>query len=225
MMQKGADGIHKSIKEEYEKQNRILSYDEYLDLVRAEPEHHVRSSAQYVADMMDHFGRTGRRFNVFDQSFADTRFRLIGQEQVQENIHHILKSFIREGVNNKLILLHGPNGSAKSSIINCLMRGMEEYSQRNDGAVYRFHWVFPADRFGKPNLGLGRDGSAKDDDVQSYAKLADTEIAARISCELRDHPLFLVPLKQRTKLLQELGLPKDFIVSEYIQKGDLSQKS
>lgn len=223
---KGSDSIHKSIKEEYEKQNRILSYDEYLDLVRAEPARHVRSSAQYVTDMMDHFGRDGARFKVFDQAFADTRFRLIGQERVQENIYSILKSFIREGVNNKLILLHGPNGSAKSSIVNCLMRGLEEYSARTEGSVYRFHWVFPADRFGKPGLGLGRDGNAREDDsVQSYAKLADTEIAARISCELKDHPLFLIPLKQRTAMLSELGLPKDFILSEYIQKGDLSQKS
>ncbi|MGZ3706207.1 MAG: PrkA family serine protein kinase [Bdellovibrionota bacterium] len=232
-MSKGADQIHKSIKEEYENQNRILSYDEYLDLVRAEPVKQVRSSAQYVTDMMDFFGREGsdsgspkaRRFKVFDQEFADARFRLVGQEAVQENIYHILKSFIREGVNNKLVLLHGPNGSAKSSIINCLMRGLEEYSQRPDGAVYRFHWVFPVDRHGKAGLGLGRDGASKDDDLTSYAKLPDTEIAARISCELRDHPLFLVPLRQRAKLLQELNLPKDFIQSEYVQKGDLSQKS
>ncbi len=225
-MNKGSESIHKSIKDEYEKQNRILSYDEYLDLVRTEPAKQVRSSAQYVADMMDSFGREGRRFKVFDQNFADARFRLIGQESVQENIYHILKSFIREGVNNKLILLHGPNGSAKSSIINCLMRGMEEYSQSTAGAVYCFHWVFPADRFGKPGLGLGREGNSREDDsVNSFAKLADTEIAARISCELRDHPLFLVPQKQRAALLGELGLPKEFILSEYIQKGDLSQKS
>lgn len=230
---KASEILHRQIKDEYEKQNRILSYDEYLELVKADPQRQTRSSAQYVTDMMDHFGRDAplggaggpRRFKLFDQDFADPRFRLIGQEAVQENIYHILKSFIREGVNNKLILLHGPNGSAKSSIIQCLMRGMEEYSARADGAVYRFHWVFPADRFGKPGLGLGRDGTVKDDDTTSYAKLADTEIAARISCELRDHPLFLVPQAQRRAFLKELNLPKDFILSEYIQKGDLSQKS
>lgn len=223
---KASEQLHRQIKDEYEKQNRILSFEEYLELVKSDPVRQTRSSAQYVADMMDHFGRDGRRFKLFNQDFADPRFRLIGQEAVQESIYHILKSFIREGVNNKLVLLHGPNGSAKSSIVNCLMRGMEEYSTATQGAVYRFHWVFPADRFGKPGLGLGRDGSTKEDDsVQSFAKLADTEIAARISCELRDHPLFLVPQAQRQAFLKELNLPKDFILSEYIQKGDLSQKS
>lgn len=222
-MRAGTEPIHKSIKEEYERQNRILSFDEYLDMVRQEPSRQVRSSAQYLSDMMDSFGRDGRRFKLFDQEFVDGRFRLIGHEQVQEQIQQILKSFIREGMNNKLILLHGPNGSAKSSIISCLMRGLEEYSYRPEGAVYRFHWVFPADRIGKQGMGLG--GAAAKDEDTSYAKLGDADIAARISCELRDHPLFLVPQKQRAELLAELGLPKGFILSEYIQKGDLSQKS
>jgi predicted Ser/Thr protein kinase len=222
------ENFHRSIKEEYEQQNRLLSFDEYLSLVRNDPVRQTRSSAQYMVDMMDHFGRSGGangRFKLFDQDFADPRFRLIGHENVQDQIYQILQSFIREGVNNKLILLHGPNGSAKSSLVACLTRGLEEYSTQAEGAVYRFHWIFPADRFGKPGLGLGGGGSAKDDESTSYAKLPDTDIAARISCELRDHPLFLLPLKQRMELLKEFKFPKEFILSEYIQKGDLSQKS
>lgn len=225
MQRNATESIHKSIKEEYEKQNRILSFDEYMELVKKEPVKQIRSSAQYLADMMDFFGRDGRRFKLFDQDFSDSRFRLIGHEAVQEEIYHILKSFIREGMNNKLILLHGPNGSAKSSIISCLIRGTEEYSAKPEGAVYRFHWIFPADRFGKPGLGLGSGNAKEDDSTQSYAKLPDSDIAARISCELRDHPLFLVPQKQREALFKEMNLPKEFILSEYIQKGDLSQKS
>lgn len=222
---KAADPIHRQIKDEYEKQNRILSYEEYLELLKQAPARQLRSSSQYLLDMMDHFGRTGRRFNLFDQTFADTRFRLIGQEQVQEQIYQILQSFVREGMNNKLILLHGPNGSAKSSIVACLMRGLEEFSQRNEGATYNFHWIFPVDRVGKGGLGLGGSTGRGDDGFDSYAKLPDSDIAARISCELRDHPIFLVPQKHREALLAEMKLPKDFTVSEYIRKGDLSQKS
>lgn len=222
-----SDPFHKSIKEEYEQQNRILSFDEYLTLVKEDSANQVRSSAQYMADMMSYFGRDGMRFRLFDQEFADTRFRLIGQEAVQDHIYQTLQSFIREGINNKLILLHGPNGSAKTSIVSCLMRGLEEYSTKPEGAVYRFHWIFPADSFGKPSLGLGRGAGAtsKDEELGSFAKLPDSDIAARISCGLRDHPLFLLPLRQREHLLKELKLPKDFILSEYQQKGDLSQKS
>ncbi len=218
------DTIHRSVQSEYENQNRILSFDEYLELLKEQPEKQLRSSPQYLVDMMDHFGRDGRRFRVFDQVFVDGRFRLVGHEQVQEHIYNILQSFVREGASNKLVLLHGPNGSAKTSIIACLTRGLEDYSHTPEGALYRFHWVFPSDRFGKGGLGLGG-GVKEEDNTQSYAKLPDSDIAARISCELRDHPLFLIPRAEREKLVRDLGLSKEFLVSEYIKKGDLSQKS
>lgn len=218
------DSINDAIKTDYSQQNRILSFDEYLDIVRKDPRCHTRSSAQYMLDMMDSFGKTGERFKLFDQEFVDPRFKVIGQESVQNQIYNILLSFINEGINNKLILLHGPNGSAKSTLISCLVRGLEEYSHNTAGAMYRFHWIFPADTVVKSNLGLGSTGKTEDSALTSYAKLADTEIAARISCDLKDHPLFLLPLKQRQGLLRELNENKHK-ASEYLFKGDLSQKS
>jgi serine protein kinase len=219
-----AEQFHQSILEEYEKQNRLLTFEEYIQAVRNEPSQQLRSSSQYLVDAMDFFGKDGKRFRLFDQEFADRRFRLIGQEQVQDHIYQILKSFVREGVNNKVILLHGPNGSAKSSIVACLMRGLEDYSQQPKGALYRFHWIFPVDRHGKPGLGLSGSASPKEEE-HSFAKLPDSEIATRVSCELKDHPLFLLPIKERAHFIQGLKLESGFTLSEYIQKGDLSHKS
>jgi hypothetical protein len=45
------------------------------------------------------------------------RGALIGQEHVQEEIYRALSNFVREGRPNRLVLLHGPNGSAKSTIV------------------------------------------------------------------------------------------------------------
>lgn len=218
--------IHNEIHTDFKEQKRILSFDEYLLLIQKSPRQHLRSSAQYITDMMDHYGRDEKtgRFRVFDQEFSDERFRLIGLEKVQENIYRILQSFIREGINNKMILLHGPNGSAKSSLINCLIRGMEDYSHTEDGALYRFYWIFPVDKFGKPALGFSAAASS-DSYSDSFAKLDDSEIAARIPCDLKDHPLFLVPEEEREKYIEELDISKDFKISEYIRKGDLSHKS
>ena len=53
------------------------------------------------------------------------------------------RNFVREGRPNRLILLHGPNGSAKSTIASCMMAALEHYSTLDEGALYRFHWVFP----------------------------------------------------------------------------------
>lgn len=216
--------IGQEIHREYSQHQRVLSYDEYLHLLQRQPARQLRSSAQYLCDVMDHFGRgPDGRFKLFDQDFVDGRFRLVGQEGVQEKIYQILQSFIREGVNNKLILLHGPNGSAKSSIISCLMRGMEEYSHTEEGALYRFNWIFPNDKLVKQGLGLG--SRATNDSRESFAKLEDSEVAARIPCDLKDHPLLLIPLEEREKLLADLPIPESFQVCEYLAKGDLSHKS
>lgn len=212
------------IQREYSQQKRVLTFEEYIALVETQPVQQLRSSAKYIVDMMDHFGRSPNgRFRLFDQDFVDRRSRLIGHEDVQLRIYQILQSFIREGVNNKLILLHGPNGSAKSSIIACMMRGMEEYSRADSGALYKFNWIFPTERTTKQGLGLGPQTAAIG--RESFAKLEDSEIAARISCDLKDHPLLLIPLAERQKFLRGLNLPADYQVAEYLAKGDLSQKS
>src|SRR3989344_3305376 len=216
--------INQDIQKEYSLHKRVLSYEEYLVLVAKRPQKQLRSSAQYIVDMFDHYGRAeDGHFKLFDQDFVDGRFQLIGHERVQDKIYQILQSFIREGINNKLILLHGPNGSAKSSIISCIMRGMEEYSQTEDGALYKFNWIFPVDKYVKQSLGLGT--KTVHDYRDSYAKLDDTEIAARVPCDLKDHPLFLLPEAERGGLIAELKLPSDWHVSEYVAKGDLSHKS
>lgn len=216
--------VNQDIQKEYSQHKRVLSFEEYLVLVAKRPEQQLRSSAQYLVAVMDHYGRAADgRLKLFDQDFVDGRYKLIGHDRVQEKIYQILQSFIREGINNKLILLHGPNGSAKSSIISCLMRGMEEYSHTEEGALYRFNWIFPVDKYVKQSLGLGTKSSHEFRD--SYAKLDDTEVAARIPCDLKDHPLFLLPEGERREFLKGLKIPGEFRVSEYVAKGDLSHKS
>jgi predicted Ser/Thr protein kinase len=38
------------------------------------------------------------------------------------------------------LLLHGPVGSAKSSIARLLKKGLEHYSRTDDGAIYTYEW-------------------------------------------------------------------------------------
>jgi len=107
-----------------------------VQLVLAEPRVFVRNSAQYVKDVFDHFGSeqkespigSVRHFKLFDLDL-DGEGRLAGQDEVQNAIYRIIGNFVRLGRVNKLILLHGPNGSAKSSIVAAIMRAMEAYSR------------------------------------------------------------------------------------------------
>lgn len=224
--------IEQEVKTEFERTNRILTFDEYMQLVAKDTRTHLRGSAQYMVDMFDHFGTSTDRngdnhFKLFDMEFGgdsvDARHRVVAQNDVQQGIYRSLKNFVKEGVNNKLVLLHGPNGSAKSSIINCITRGMERYSETPQGAIYRFNWIFPVEKFVKGGLGLGSYSGTKEP-VSSYAKLGEDEIAARVPCELKDHPLLLLPAPARRDLVGRLSDGKLTHIADYLTKGSPCHK-
>ena len=119
------------MRDDFTRNRRVMSFAEYLNLVVAEPTRQLRSSTQYIVDCFDHYGSSTvkypwgevRRFHLFDAPWADGEDRLFGQEHVQNAVYRVLRSFVQDGRPNKLILLHGPNGSAKSTFIRCLGRG------------------------------------------------------------------------------------------------------
>ena len=202
--------IDQAIKKEFDSNRRILSFDEYLVLLGENAEKQTRGSAQYLVDMMDHFGTetlpqpethtTLRRFKLFNFPIDGIAPRVVGQEWVQNQIYRALKAFARQGLNNKLILLHGPNGSAKSSIIHAFMGGLERYSKEPVGALYTLNWIFPVERYTKSGMGMNTYSTARDP-MTTFAKLADEETAARIPCDLKDHPLLIVPPRAKKSFL------------------------
>jgi serine protein kinase len=214
---------------------RVMSFGEYVALLGKDMRSHVRSAAQYLRDVFDHFGtrkvRGPRgetvRFNLFDCPWDDGKESLRGQEEVQDAIYRLVSNFAREGRTNRLILLHGPNGSAKSTVVACIERGLEHYSHLDEGALYRFNWIFPTQNASKGGIGFGggRDALAE---AESYAYLEDEVIDAKISDELRDHPLLLLPKDKRRELIEScLGedLRSGYRPARYLLDGDLSHRN
>jgi len=207
--------IEQSVKKEFDSNRRILSFSEYLSVFREGPEKHLRGSAQYMVDMMDFYGTAPveeggslsssglKRFLVFDHPVDGKTSQIVGHEWVQNQIYRSLKAFARQGMNNKLILLHGPNGSAKSSIIHTLMDGLERYSHESEGAIYSFNWIFPLEKITKGGIGI-HTYHAEKEPLNSFAKLPEEAISARISCDLKDHPLLLIPQAHRYSFLEKL---------------------
>lgn len=213
---KQLSAIEQAIKKEFDSNRRILSFDEYIVLAGEKPEVQLRGTARYAADMMDHFGKTPlpaqennpsllsglSRFKLFDEPVDGVSHKVVGQEYVQNQIYKSLRTFARQGLNNKLLLLHGPNGSAKSSIVHALMGGLERYSQTPDGALYSFNWVFPLDKITKGSMGINQ--SRQGEALQSFARLGDEEVSARLPCDMRDHPFLLIPRASRLEFLKQL---------------------
>src|SRR5690606_22951212 len=50
------------------------------------------------------------------------------------------------GTERRVILLHGPVGSSKSTIARLLKKGLEAYSKTPEGALYTFYWVLDKKR-------------------------------------------------------------------------------
>jgi predicted Ser/Thr protein kinase len=235
--------IGKDVRDGYARNRRVMSVAEFFSLYQADPLRHSRSSAQYLKDLFDHYGQsevrhptgTVRRFRLFDVPWDNGRDRLVGQEDVQNRVYRILHNFVREGRVNKLILLHGPNGSAKSTFLACLARALEHYSTLDEGAVYRFNWVFPSQRYSRANIGFAGSGGAVGEGPgrtppvapsESFAYLPEEDVDARLFCELRDHPLLLIPAEHRRRLLAETvgAIPGQHHLSDYIRYGELCQK-
>src|SRR5690606_28731462 len=175
-----------------------------------------------------------RRFRVFDLSFTDEgdppnggsrrSDHLVGHEAVQGYLHRTLTAFAREGRANRLILLHGPNGSAKSTFVACLMRGLAAYSERAERAVYRFSWIFPQGSDGKGIGFSSRDGGPKPG--ETYAHLPEDRVQVKITSKAGDHPLQLLPVGDRRALVSrfyaEAGVSQ--VAPDWIWSGALSHK-
>jgi serine protein kinase len=219
--------------EDFERNRRILAFREYLDLVLEHPERQARSVAQYVRDCFDHFGvneketpwGSTRAWRLFDAEFDEGRDRLVGQEAAQGAVYRALGRFVQDGRIQRLILLHGPNGSAKSSLINCLMRALEAYSQTDEGALYQFNWIFPAEKIARSAIGFGGVKGGAVDTTESYAYLDDLDIDAKLGSELRESPLLLLPRDERVAMIQGALGDREFVLADVLERGELSHKS
>ena len=223
------------VKEQFDRDRTLLAFDDYLALVLQDPYTHMRSTAQYVVDAADHYGSydvarpygTFTRYRMFDGLEDVTEMRVAGQEAVQHALITQLRSFARNGKTDRLILLHGPNGSAKSSLVQCMVQATEAYSRTPKGALYRFSWVFPTSKVQKGALGFGSDRPSAA--LGSYALLSTKDLDARINCSVKDHPLLLLAKDQRirvvARLIEEGKLPKDFQAPNLLLRGDLSPRN
>lgn len=196
----------------YASSRQPLSFDEFIDLFATDPARYGRDAARYLRDMFDYYGTeqvqrpygTMTRWRLFDLPWEDEAGRrdaLVGHEALQGEVYRAISTFARQGKVNRLILLHGPNGSAKSTFVACMMRAMEDYSSREEGALYRFHWVFPRGRGSETRIGFGGKSDEGPRPGESYAHLDESQIEAKILCEVRDHPLLVLPVKTRQAFL------------------------
>jgi serine protein kinase len=133
----------------FRRQNWEGSFEEYLEIVHDKPAV-TRNAFQRIYDMVMEYGtsnyeacrerRTHYRF--FDDPDDGGRDAVFGLDETLEQLVNAFKSAARGyGTEKRVLLLHGPVGSSKSTIARLLKKGLEKYSLSDQGALYTMGWV------------------------------------------------------------------------------------
>ncbi|REJ71915.1 MAG: serine protein kinase [Planctomycetota bacterium] len=133
--------------DEYRQEHWQGTFSEYLDIVRENPKV-TRSAYQRLYDMIlaegsyPVEGSKGLiRYKFFDDPHRQGQDAIFGLTRPLMELVNVFKSAaLKYGTERRVLLLHGPVGSSKSTIARLLKRGIERYSHSADGALYGFGW-------------------------------------------------------------------------------------
>ena len=136
-------------RESYRQEHWQGTFHEYLDVVKSHPRV-VRSAYQRLYDMILSYGtypignskKEGLvRYKFFDDVDNDGQDAIFGLTRPLMDLVNVFRSAaLKYGSERRVLLLHGPVGSSKSTIARLLKRGLERYSRTDDGAVYSYGW-------------------------------------------------------------------------------------
>ena len=171
---------------DFQRLNWEGSFEDYLDIVAQRPEV-TRTAFQRVYDMIMSHGteeiveqkEKGIHYNFFDDPDHGGQDAIFGIDKALVNLVHIFKAAARRyGVERRVLLLHGPVGSSKSTLARLLKKGLEAYARKEEGALYAFSWKAPGANGEAPNLA---------------------------PCPMHEEPLHLIPMEFRPQVTEALN--------------------
>jgi len=167
------------------------TFQDYLDLVASRPAV-ARNAFQRIYDMIMHFGcerythlkRDYIRYHFFSDPIDNGADAIFGLDHSLMELVDFFRSAAQGyGTERRILLLHGPVGSSKSTIVRLLKKGLEYYSRLDEGALYSFAW--------------------KTKDASGATVLHP--------CPMHEEPLKLIPMPARREVLAAINadLPHD----------------
>src|SRR5688572_18180799 len=149
----GADALLHLIKQKqdlqsYRERHWAGTFADYMEIVMATPKV-ARNAYQRLYDMILSHGQSEytrqhqrhTHYNLFDDPIDGGRDAVFGLDAPLMRLVHNLKSAaFGYGTEKRILLLHGPVGSSKSTIARLLKKGLESYSSQPEGALYTYGW-------------------------------------------------------------------------------------
>lgn len=129
------------------------SFSEYLDLIKGNALI-TRTAFQRLYDMIMLYGferYTAFReelvhYKFFDDPIGNGEDAVFGLDPYLMELVQVFQSAARGyGTERRVLLLHGPVGSSKSTIVRLLKKGLENYTATKEGALYTIAWDTPDD--------------------------------------------------------------------------------
>ena len=177
--------------ERFKQQHWEGTFRDYLELVGANPLI-ARNAYQRLYDMILHYGVEKYRqmkqdyvhYKFFDDPFDNGKDAIFGLDAPIMRLIECFKSAAHGyGTDRRILLLHGPVGSSKSTIARLLKKGLEAYTASDAGALYTFTWHIE-----------NEEGQLE-----------------HMPCPMHEEPLKLIPRRIRAEVLAHLNadLPED----------------
>ncbi len=186
------------------------SFDDYLELIKKDPKI-TRNAYERLYDMVVEAGEESYidakkeiyHYKFFEDLGNEGKDAVFGLDIALMKLVNVLRSAaLGYGTEKRVILLHGPVGSAKSTICRLLKKGVELYSKKPQGAMYTFEWVDEA----------GSLGHIFGEGVRVFES------------PMHEDPLLLIPKEMREKVFEQINKSAD---SEFKVKveGDICPPS
>ena len=166
------------------------TFEDYIEIVRENPKV-TRTAFQRVYEMILSWGTSEiidnkkkiTHYNFFDDPLAEGTDAIYGLDIPLMRFVNVLKSAaLGYGSEKRVILLHGPVGSSKSTIARLVKHGLEHYARTPEGVLYTYEWVLPEEL--------------------RYITGGDEVLP----CPMNEEPLRLVPEEWRREAFKRLGL-------------------
>ena len=164
------------------------SFWDYLEIAQETPTV-ARNAFQRVYDMVlsygsepfTHFKQDHTRYRFFADPIEGGADAIYGLERPLMQLVDFFKSAAQGyGTERRILLLHGPVGSSKSTMARLVKKGLENYSKVDAGKCYTYSWRL-----------IHRAGG---DESEHY-----------VDCPMHEEPLLLIPRDARQEVLDVIN--------------------
>jgi serine protein kinase len=189
----------------YRERHWTGTLQDYMEIVMSNPKV-ARNAYQRLYDMIlshgfSEYTRHHERYlhyRLFDDPIDAGRDAVFGLDApLTRLVHNIKSAAFGYGTEKRILLLHGPVGSSKSTIARLLKKGLELYSNQPEGALYTYGWM--------------EEPSASPSPAPESVHW----------CPMHEEPLHLIPLESQEVVYAELNRRMDPREYRVVHTGSL----